>query len=164
MNGRHFKAILAIPPDCVQCEDFSGQIVADLGSIGIAVTVKQIGDPVIARAQADILEEYTQSDFGDPVDVLVDVGASGWIGRAEVDELARLNTLDGQARTDGAVAFAERLTTTKHLVVPFGYPTYALYLGDRIGCGFVQPAIGAVDLASLCVKSGAPSPSSSPAP
>jgi hypothetical protein len=29
---------------------------------------------------------------------------------------------------------------------------YPLYVSQRIGCGFVQPALGAVDLLSLCLR------------
>jgi hypothetical protein len=45
---------------------------------------------------------------------------------------------------------------------------YPFFMSERIGCGFVQPAIGAVDLLSLCINGGgagpsAPPPSASPA-
>ncbi len=50
------------------------------------------------------------------------------------------------------------------LVIPYGYPTYPSYFSARIGCAFVQPAIGAVDLLGLCVKGGAPAPPPSAAP
>ena len=49
------------------------------------------------------------------------------------------------------------------MILPIQYPVFAFYLSDRIGCGFVQPAIGAVDLLSLCIdESPAPSPSATP--
>ena len=55
--------------------------------------------------------------------------------------------------------------TDDNVVVPIGYGVYPFYISDRIGCGFVQPAIGAVDLLSLCVKDGSnASPVPSPSP
>jgi hypothetical protein len=37
-------------------------------------------------------------------------------------------------------------------------------MSERIGCGFVQPAIGAVDLLSLCITDDAATPTSSANP
>ena len=49
-----------------------------------------------------------------------------------------------------------RIVADDATVIPYGYPEYPNYFSERIGCGFVQPAIGAVDLLSLCRKGGAP--------
>ena len=82
--------------------------------------------------------------------------------RPTCDEFERLRGLSGQARIAGAVAFARSLVDEQALVLPTGYPVFAFFVSERIGCGFVQPAIGAVDLLSLCVKdeaaAGSPSP------
>ncbi len=48
--------------------------------------------------------------------------------------------------------------------MPTGYPVLPFFVSERIGCGFVQPAIGAVDLLSLCIKAGAATPTSSASP
>ena len=50
------------------------------------------------------------------------------------------------------VDLATKVTRTDHLVLPFGYGVYPMYLGDAVGCALVQPAIGAVDLLSPCRK------------
>jgi hypothetical protein len=38
------------------------------------------------------------------------------------------------------------------LAIPVTYPVYPMFLGENVGCAFVQPAIGAVDLLELCPK------------
>ena len=76
--------------------------------------------------------------------------------------------LSGQARIDAAAAFAHRIASEETLVVPYGYGVEPFFISERIGCGFVQPAIAAVDLLSLCVEDGtaalSPSPGTSASP
>jgi hypothetical protein len=95
---------------------------------------------------------------------LRDLADVGWLGKSNLDELARLNTLSGQDRIDGAVAFANRLVKDDYLIVPFSSPLYPFFISDRIGCGFIQPALGAVDLLSLCLKDGAAAATPTPSP
>ena len=70
-------------------------------------------------------------------------------------EIQRIRTLDGQTRIDAAMTLDRRIVDDDATVIPYGYPEYPNYFSERIGCGFVQPAIGAVDLLSLCRKGGA---------
>jgi hypothetical protein len=63
-----------------------------------------------------------------------------------------LQLLTGQEGVDGAAALATKVSATDHLVLPFGYPIYLMYLGGDVSCGFLHPAIGAVDLLGLCRK------------
>jgi hypothetical protein len=70
-------------------------------------------------------------------------------------QLARLPR-PAEARIEGAAALAHRIVDEQGLIVPTGYVVNPFFISQRIGCGFVQPAIGAVDLLSLCVKSGTP--------
>jgi hypothetical protein len=88
-----------------------------------------------------------------------------WIGKANLDELTRLESAGEQDRIDGSVALAHQLVDTQFLVVPTGYSVYPFFTSERIGCGFVQPAVSGVDLLSLCVKDGSTaSPAPSPSP
>jgi hypothetical protein len=84
-----------------------------------------------------------------------------WLGEANLAELARLERLSGKSRIDGAVALAHRVVAEQALVLPTGYDVFPFFISERIGCGFVQPAIGAVDLLSLCIKEEAATPTSS---
>jgi hypothetical protein len=74
-----------------------------------------------------------------------------WIGEENRLELDSLHGLRGEDRIDGAVAFADRIVDEEFLAIPTGYPVFPFFVSERIGCGFVQPAIGAVDLLSLCI-------------
>jgi hypothetical protein len=78
------------------------------------------------------------------------LGDTAWIGEENLAELARLETLSGQERIDAAAAFATQMSDEEAYAIPYAYPIYPMYLGERVGCGYVQPALGAVDLLSLC--------------
>ena len=106
------------------------------------------------------------TDYPDPVAFLGGLRADPWIGKANPAELDRLQTVSGQARIDGAAALARRLVD-EAIVLPHGYPVTPFFMSERIGCGFVQPALGPSTCSSLCVKPGAggataPSPSANP--
>jgi hypothetical protein len=97
--------------------------------------------------------------------LLRDLGDRSWIGPAAAREIQRIRTQAGQARNDGAMALVRRIVDDGAAVIPYGYPEYPNYFSEGIGCGFVQPAIGAVDLLSLCRKGAAetsPQPSAAP--
>jgi len=64
--------------------------------------------------------------------------------------------LAGQPRIDGAVSLAKKLVDDDALVIPIAHPVLPFFISERLGCGFVQPALGAVDLLSLCVDGAAP--------
>ena len=75
-----------------------------------------------------------------------------WLPQPILDDLDAMERLtDATARRDAAIALAARLADE---VLAFGtdYPVYPIYIGEKVGCAFVQPAIGAVDLAALCPK------------
>ncbi len=85
-----------------------------------------------------------------------------WLGDATLDEIARIQTLSGEARSAAADAVAAHLTDD-HILLPYTVDVYANFFGAGIGCGIVQPAIGAVDLLTLCrTGSASASPSASP--
>ncbi len=116
-------------------------------------------------SDVDLLQLGTLQDVSDPVAMIGGLRDDLWLGEANLQEIDRLESLSGQARIDGAVAFARRLVDEESLILPTGYPVFPFVVSERIGCGFVQPAIGAVNLLGLCTKVGAEAPSSaSPAP
>ena len=171
MNGRTFEVtMLGFPEEwgCGACRDFEVAVTGQLKAIGITVTVRHPvdypGDALEPGSDVDLLHWGGGSDFPDPVALIGSLHEVPWIGKTNLDELARLGGLSGQARIDGAVAFAHRLVDEEALILPTGYPVYPFFMSERIGCGFVQPAIGAVDLLSLCIEDGSATPTSSATP
>jgi len=136
--------------------------------IGITVTVRRSddfpGDALDPGSDIDLISLGSGGDYPDPVALMGGLHDNPWLGEANLRELDRLAGLTGQARIDGAVAFAHLLVDEQALVLPTGYPVYPFFVAERIGCGFIQPAIGGVDLLSLCIEDGttAPVPSASP--
>jgi hypothetical protein len=102
-------------------------------------------------SDVDLIALFADGEFPDPVSLLRGLGENTRLGQAMLTRIARLENLSGQARIDGARAFAN-VVDQQALVVPYGHPVYPFYFSDRIGCGFVQPAVGAVDLLSLRIR------------
>jgi ABC-type transport system substrate-binding protein/class 3 adenylate cyclase len=170
MKGRTFKVtMMGFPTEwqCGQCRDFENAVIGQLKAIGITVKVVHQkdypGTALDPGSTVDLVGLGSGTDHPDPVALIGGV-RDAWIGKANIRELDRLERLSGQARIDGAVAFAHRLVDEQALVLPTGYPVYPFFLSERIGCGFIQPALGAVDLLSLCVKDAAVAPAPSPSP
>ena len=145
-------------------------VTGQLKAIGISVTVRHSttfpGDALDPGATSTCFNSGTGTDWPDPVSLIGGLHDNPWLGEANLEELNRLEALSGQARLDGAVALAHRLVDEQAIVLPTDYLVYPFFMSERIGCGFVQPAIGAVDLLSLCIRDGAAQPTSSanPAP
>ena len=170
MEGRTFDVnMMGFPTawGCGACRNFEVAVTGQLKAIGITVTVRHPEEDYPANAlepgsDIDLLSLGSGTDIPDPLALLGGLHENLWIGEANVDELDRLQGLSGPARVAGAVDFARMLVDEQALVLPTGYPVFAFFVSDRIGCGFVQPAIGAVDLLSLCVNdeaaAGSPSP------
>jgi hypothetical protein len=118
----------------------------------------------------DLFEAGVDAEFPDAGTLIRDLADRSWIGPANAREIDRVRTLVGLPRIDGLTALAGRVVDDSALVIPYGNSTFPNYFSERIGCAFVQPAIGAVDLLSLCIKgasggsSASPAPSGSPAP
>ena len=171
MNGRTYEVTMMGFPTvwgCGACRDFEVAVTGQLKAIGISVTVRHPedhpGDALEPGSDVDLINMWSGTDLPDPVALIGALGDNPWLGEANLGELARLKGLTGQARIDAAVAFAHRVVEEELLVLPTGYPVYPFFMSERIGCGFVQPAIGAVDLLSLCIKGGAATPGSSATP
>ena len=175
MNGRTFEVTMQGFPtrwECGPCREFEVAVTGQLKAIGITVTVRHEeeeedypGDVLEPGSDVDLLGLGTGTDIPDPVNLMGGLHEDLWIGEANLRELDRLEGLSGQARIDGAASFAQRIVADEFLVIPTGYPISAYLLSERIGCGFVQPAIGALDLLSLCIEDAAmPASSASPAP
>jgi hypothetical protein len=174
MKGRKLEVTLLGFPfeDCGPCRDFDVALAGQLQAIGITVTIKPGSDPddypgsaYGKDADVDLYAAGTGSDFPDPVGMMGGLHDVAWIGKANLAELDRLNTLSGQARIDGAVAFAQLIVDEEVLILPTSTGVSPFFLSSRIGCGFVQNAIGTVDLLTLCIKEAAtPTSSASPSP
>ncbi len=158
MAGRKVELVMQITPkgDIVELDAITTEIVSELSQIGITVTVQRSDDPT-ADAHADgstigLIEGVLDSDFPSAVDLLGALDFFAWLTPADSAELARIHGLDRDEGSRAAIALATKVDATEHLVIPYGYPVYPMFLGPHVGCGFVQPAIGAVDLSSLCRK------------
>ena len=171
MKGRTFDVtLMGFPTEwqCGACRDFEVAVTGQLKAIGITVTVTRAddypGDALEPGSTVDLVGLSSDTDLPDPVALMDALQDDPWLGESNLQELDRLGSLSGQARIDGAVALAHLLVDEQALVVPTGYPVYPFLVSERIGCAFVQPAIGAVDLLSLCIKDDAAAPTSSPNP
>jgi hypothetical protein len=154
MRGRRGKVVMALQADCPECAELGRDIVNDLASIGIDVAVREYTDPLAEAAKPgsriDLLQGFLDTDYPDPVSLLRRLREFGWVGTKHLAELDRVAGLTVEAgRIEAAQALSEQLEAEAR-VLAFAYPVYPMYLGAHVGCGFVQPAIGAVDLLSLC--------------
>lgn len=171
MGGRTFTVTMAVPTEgnCGQCDALASEVASQLKAIGITVVLHRSDDPwgdaTKPAAAIDIFEAGIDAEYPDAGTLLRDLAGRSWIGKADAREIERVRTLTGEPRIDAAMALARRIVDDSALLIPYGYQTYPNYFSARIGCAFVQPAIGAVDLLSLCLKDGAPTsalPSPSP--
>jgi peptide/nickel transport system substrate-binding protein len=155
MAGRTGSVVMGVFADCPECEDVADTVAGALAPIGITVEVKAFDDLIDGEVndpdtEIDMFNGFLDTDYPDPVALMGRLGGNGWIGEENLAELERLATLSGQERFDAAAAFAVRLSDDEAYAIPYAYPIYPMYLGEDVGCGFVQPALGAVDLLSLC--------------
>ena len=139
-----------------ELDAIAAEIATELAPIGLTIKVKRYDDPAVdghkRGSDIDLIEGALDTDYGDPVSLLGRLRDSAWLSPGQSADLDALDPIAGPDRIAAASAFAERVSDSEHLVVPYGYPVYPMYLGSKVGCGFVQPAIGAVDLLSLCRK------------
>jgi ABC-type transport system substrate-binding protein len=159
MDGRTFDVTMQGWPEewgCTECRAFELEIVRQLSDIGITVTIRH-GDDHPADAfepdsGVDMIELGTGTEIPDLVSLIGGLRDDKWLGEDNIAELDGLEVLTGQERIDAATAFTERIVGEETLVVPYGHQTLPMFVSERIGCGFVQPAVGAIDLLSLCIE------------
>src|SRR6185312_1846863 len=143
--------LLSIPGewDCQPCHDYEDAITSELAKVGITVEIRR-GDPedypgqgaLDAGSDVDMFWDlYTGADFSDPVASIGGLHDVGWLGKADLDELSRLETLSGQERVDGAQALARHLVDEEFVIVPLRDGVHPFFASDKIGCAFIQPAI-----------------------
>ena len=173
MNGRTLTVTIPGDPepnDCVECRAYEQAITRQLKEIGITVEIKRAEweheDFFQPDSGVDLVDLEMWTDVPDPVSLMGNLRNDGWLDEATLGELDRLEGLTGPERIDGAVAFAKKLVEDEVLLIPISHVTFPFFISERLGCGFIQPAIGAVDLLSLCVDGGNPGapPSASPSP
>ena len=176
LGGRTFTVTMAAPTEgnCSPCDAFADELSSQLRQVGITVRLHRSDDPwgdaTRPGSTIDLFEAGVDAEYPDAGSMIRDLADRSWIGPANAREIERLRTLVGLPRIDGLTALARRVVDDSALVIPYGNSTYPNYFAERIGCAFVQPAIGAVDLVSLCIKgasggsSPSPAPTGSPAP
>lgn len=150
---------MIVPRSCSDCVEWSNSLAGQLAAIGIDIEVRALDDDEFGEARSapggseiDILDGFLDTDGPEPAAFLSTIRQVPWLPDPILRELDEMDALvDPGARRDAAVALAARLVD-EGLAVPTDYPVYPMYIGDRVGCAFVQPAIGAVDLTTLCPK------------
>ena len=154
--------------DCSPCDAFADELSSQLRQIGITVRLQRSDDPwgdaTRPGSTIDLFEAGVDAEYPDAGTLIRYLADRSWIGPANAREIERVRTLVGLPRIDGLTAVARRIVDDSALVIPYGNSTYSNYFSERIGCAFVQPAIGAVDLLSLCIKGASGGSSASPAP
>jgi hypothetical protein len=96
------------------------------------------------------MTEFLDVDYPDPAALLGSIRNVPWLPEPILEELDRVEALDGQERIDETAELARRISDEEFLAIPVAYPVYPMFFGESVGCAFIQPAIGAVDLATLC--------------
>jgi ABC-type transport system substrate-binding protein/class 3 adenylate cyclase len=170
LRGRTFTVTMATLTEgqCDTCDALANEVQGELQAIGITVHLQRSDDPwgdALKRgSKIDLFEAGRWSDIPDFGSLIQGLGDASWIGPELVREVERVGTLGGQARLDAATSLARKVVDDDVLIIPYAYDIYSTLLSDQVGCAFVQPAIGAVDLLSLCIKDGRGGSSASPAP
>jgi class 3 adenylate cyclase len=159
MNGRSVHiTMLGFPSEwgCGPCNELERELRRQLKAIGMTVTIRRATDYAADAFQpnndVDLVALFTDGGNPEPVGLLGGLREDAWLGRAVIRDLERLDGLSGDTRIDRAAGFADQVVRRQALVIPYARQMYPFYVADRIGCGFVQPAIGAVDLLSLCIR------------
>jgi ABC-type transport system substrate-binding protein len=176
LKGRELQVtMLGFPTEwgCGPCTAIDAAIVEQLAAVGITVKLDPAkpdqypGEAYDKGAEVDMYVAGMGTDLPDPAALIDGLHDVQWIGDANLAELDRLEALSGQQRVDAAAALAKRVADDEALVLPIDYGVNPMFISSRLGCGFVQPAVGTLDLLSLCVKgasSGAGSASSTASP
>ena len=159
MAGKTGDAVMIVVEECEDCVEWAEAVAGQLGAIGIQVDVRALSPEEYDEARSardggdvDILDGFLDTDGPEPAAFLSTVRQVPWLPEPILRDLDAMEALvDPNARRDAAVALAARLMD-EHLALPTDYPVYPIYLGPKVGCAFVQPAIGAVDLVALCPK------------
>jgi hypothetical protein len=145
-------------------------VTRELHKIGITVTVRHPkpddfpGEGVFdAKSDVDLVSWGSGGPTADAVTALGGLYDLSWLGKDTLNQLDQLATMSGPARDQAVIEFANRLTKQDYVIVPYDYAVFPFFTSEHVGCGFVQQAVGAVDLLSLCFKEGAaPTPTLSP--
>lgn len=153
MDGRTGSAVMVAWGACSVCVEFANTVAGQLATIGIEVEVREVDDPLAALHEDDeasLVNGFLDTDFPDPGTLLESIRLLPWTPTEVLDELDRVQSSGGEERVAAAAALGTRLSDEDFLAIPAAYPVYPMYIAEDVGCAFVQPAIGAVDLVQLC--------------
>jgi DNA-binding SARP family transcriptional activator/ABC-type transport system substrate-binding protein len=150
-RGRGGRATFFVcnEPSCAQV----GRIVRrNLARIGIAVSVKQVDDPLEVPA-ADIALARTGAPYPDPVAFLASLveQAEPLLAQALIQLPARAATIRGEPRHAFARALDAELARDSHIAA-FGTWAVPEFFSERVGCRQFQPVYFGVNLAALCLR------------
>ena len=150
-RGRGGRATLFVcnEPPCAHI----GRIVRqNLARIGIAVSIKQVEDPLKVPA-ADIALARTGAPYPDPVAFLASLveQADAFLAPPLNQTPARAATIRGEPRHALARAFDAELARDGHIAA-FGTWAVPEFFSERVGCRQFQPVYFGVNLAALCLR------------
>ena len=149
-RGRRGRATFFVcnEPPCAQI----GRIVRqNLARIGIAVSIKQVEDPLKVTA-ADIALARTGAPYPDPVAFLTRlVEQADALLAPHIQTPARAATIRGERRHAFARALDAELARESHIAA-FGTWAVPEFFSERVGCRQFQPVYFGVNLAALCLR------------
>ncbi len=171
MGGRTFEVTMMGFPTawgCGACRDFEVAVTGQLKAIGITVTVRHPEEDYPADAfepgsDIDLLGLGSGTRRSGSLALLGGLHDIPWIGEANLRRARPPRRPERAGANRGRSRLCPHCSSTRRrwFCRP-GTPSSSFFVSDRIGCGFVQPAIGAVDLLSLCVGDEAAAASPSP--
>ena len=158
-------AVMAIPPDCPECQQTFELIRDRLAPLGIDVQGRSFDDPYsdlyAGHAPFDMIPMYTGGDTADGASFLSNMLGNDipgdWLPAGVAARVDRLLDLRGVERDRATSALAEELTRDVVPAVAYGNQVTAEFFSPRLGCRVFPPLGFGVDLASLCLVEPSPS-------
>jgi len=158
-------AVMAIPPDCPECQQTFELIRDRLAPLGIDVQGRSFDDPYsdlyAGHAPFDMIPMYTGGDTADGASFLSNMLGNDipgdWLPAGVAARVDRLLDLRGVERDRATSALAEELTRDVVPAVAYGTQVTAEFFSPRLGCRVFPPLGFGVDLASLCLVEPSPS-------
>lgn len=158
-SARGGVAVMAIEPDCSQCEQLYELIREQLAALGVEVRGRTLDDPYgdlyAGDAPFDIIPMWTGIEFPDGATFLSNMLGNDipddWLPAGVAERVDRLLRLRGDERDQATSKLAEELTRDVVPAVAYGSGVTTEFFSPRLGCRVFPPLGFGVDLASLCL-------------
>jgi ABC-type oligopeptide transport system substrate-binding subunit len=152
-------AVMAIEPECPECEQMFALLHDRLAPLGIDVQGRSFDDPYsdlyAGHARFDMIPMYTGGDTADGASFLSTMLGNDipgdWLPAGVAERVDRVLRLRGAERDRATSTLAEELTRDVVPAVAYGNEVTAEFFSPRLGCRVFPPLGFGVDLASLCL-------------